>query len=389
MWWLMAALAAQAATPYYDTRNARLRVVTDGGLLADDLLALREDFVVRMRGLGLEPWVERPSGRVERVHVRFGRAVSIEGVAAGMTLLSMEAPGAEVDLFSDVGKGVRPVTVRWEDDRLVFREGERLAGFSLPTAEAADLEARYDITLVEEGRTWEPGAAGLLDAALARLSEEERALVAGIDFVRRPAPAPGTPLPPVAGMGEPDALFVSQPGRSRVEVYDIALEPAPRFVGEPEAPEPVALLIILHELGHALSFSYLRAVDAGTEEVRARWLEARTAHDATRDPARREAARDRAASLVSAQHRLIAEQRAEPHPAVDALQAALGDRPAPTVYGRVHPREAFAECFALYHADRAALQRTAPEAVSFFDAGGHVRALAEAVAELEASLRGL
>jgi Mlc titration factor MtfA (ptsG expression regulator) len=43
-----------------------------------------------------------------------------------------------------------------------------------------------------------------------------------------------------------------------------------------------------------------------------------------------------------------------------------------TSYGRTSPAEAFAEAFSLFHADPDALRRVSPEALAFFERGGHL-----------------
>jgi len=59
-------------------------------------------------------------------------------------------------------------------------------------------------------------------------------------------------------------------------------------------------------------------------------------------------------------------------PAAVALQKVLGKTSPPTLYGRTSVEEAFADCFALFRLDRAALKRAAPRALQWFDSGGHL-----------------
>jgi hypothetical protein len=71
---------------------------------------------------------------------------------------------------------------------------------------------------------------------------------------------------------------------------------------------------------------------------------------------------------------LIAADRASPSVVERALQAVLGEQPAPTAYARTDPSEAFAECFALYKLDPDALGRAAPRVLEWFQSGQHVAA---------------
>lgn len=66
---------------------------------------------------------------------------------------------------------------------------------------------------------------------------------------------------------------------------------------------------------------------------------------------------------------------AERGPVLAAYERALDGKPAPTRYGEASLRESFAEAFSLFRADPAALRRVLPRAFSWFEGGGHVRAI--------------
>ena len=59
-------------------------------------------------------------------------------------------------------------------------------------------------------------------------------------------------------------------------------------------------------------------------------------------------------------------------PVIRAYRKALVGRRGPTRYGRTSIHESFAESFALYRGDPAALQRILPRVYRWFEQGGHL-----------------
>ena len=64
-------------------------------------------------------------------------------------------------------------------------------------------------------------------------------------------------------------------------------------------------------------------------------------------------------------------------PVLRAYRSARDHAKGPTPYGRTSLSESFAEAFALFRADPAALRRVDPGAFAWFESGGHLRALAD------------
>jgi hypothetical protein len=58
---------------------------------------------------------------------------------------------------------------------------------------------------------------------------------------------------------------------------------------------------------------------------------------------------------------------------------ARSSRRGPTEYGETSIEEAFAEAFALFHADPAALARIDPGALAWFQKGEHLSSMAQRV----------
>lgn len=120
-----------------------------------------------------------------------------------------------------------------------------------------------------------------------------------------------------------------------------------RFVGDPEAPKSAVVHAIVHEIGHAFEQAAARRAYCAAEK-----------------------AGGRAGALIAEGNRL-----SNRSPVVEAYLGALAGLPAPTDYGNASIHESFAESFALFHVDEAALLRTRPGLHAWFASGGHLRAL--------------
>ncbi|MCC7075240.1 MAG: hypothetical protein IT383_28265 [Deltaproteobacteria bacterium] len=120
-----------------------------------------------------------------------------------------------------------------------------------------------------------------------------------------------------------------------------------RFVGEPSAPKSAVTHAIVHEIGHAFEQAAARRAYCASEKAGAR-----------------------AGALIDEGNRL-----SERGPVLDEYLRVLAGLPAPTDYGNASSHESFAESFALFHVDPAALLRTRPAVHAWFAAGAHLRAL--------------
>jgi hypothetical protein len=164
----------------------------------------------------------------------------------------------------------------------------------------------------------------------------------------------------------------------RVLIFDGALHAdARKFAGEPEAPLQSSVQTIVHEFGHALHQHPGRMLACSVER-RSKAVNARVAAF-NKKPGRQRTAAE--ADAIQAEVKAVerdakrAFKMAERGPVLDAYARALGKSSPPTRYGASSIRESFAESFALFRTDPAALKRLLPAVFDFFDRGDHVRAL--------------
>jgi hypothetical protein len=120
-----------------------------------------------------------------------------------------------------------------------------------------------------------------------------------------------------------------------------------RFVGSPETPRSAVLHSIVHEMGHAFD----------ADEARDAYCAADAAKGARRN------------TLIERGNELGQGGRV-----LKAYLEVLRGEPGPTDYAQTSAKESFAESFALFHVDPAALRRVLPRVHAWFAAGGHVKA---------------
>lgn len=340
---------------YYDTDPHRLRITLhsmDRGSLRS--LAMQERH-------GRVKVYQRQLADGTRVPVRF-RDLEVPELVGMVMALTFDLENAESDMvISGFSEDLIPVTVWWDEPRtLVFETGSAMTSTYDVTRTPEVVAGRFGLpAFVDTDRVWDHRALGLVEEALSRLSPEELALVVDVPWVRASSP-PVEAVAPMEGASLAAMYIVDEHG-PRIEVYDVALAPPPRFVGSAYAPMPVAFDTILHETGHALSHARVR-------RARQELLALEGSLEGLKDDGEaRQQAVDRMGSLA----RLL--DRAGPQtPAAISMASVLGDEGAPTRYGMTAPEEAFADCFALFHGDPDALMRARPRAFDWFAAGRHL-----------------
>lgn len=364
---LLIAAANLAAAPYYEARELHLTGLPEDPAILRSALgqALEEHHVAAaLRGTPTAV-ADLPLGCLQ----------------AFLVATTYDLDGAEADLVVGTSPDtMHPVTIYWQEGVLDCVPGPSGQGLRLRGGTGPELQERFGIgPLRDAGAQWTAFPLALLDDALSRLSAGELEALRGLPFDRRPTMTDdaGNSIRPNVS-----AAFFADPAGPRVEVYDAAVAPTNHFVGEPDAPRPDSTRVILHEVGHAVArIVHVRAlVEAGRlrpvwRDLRRRWEAARadpTVDAATRSERAGKLAED-AETVRVAIDKLVALSDPKKETASEAaLARLLGKDGSPTAYGRTSPRESFAECFALYHTDRAALVRAAPKAVAFFDEGRHI-----------------
>lgn len=343
--------------------------------------------------------------RIERVdesgtatEVRANRLGDVERTALMAALRPDGAgPGGESDLWVRDRDGVRaPVSVWWDEPgvvRLAVGEGGGPVASEIPD----ELDAWLDDALVDTDVAWGEAGRAIVAEAVRNLHPEVRGQLEGLPFVRVAEPSAEV----VLRLGVPmtatlQATYIDDATNARVEVYDAALAPTERFTGTPWAPRSEAVRVIAHELAHAVSNGRNRAQMEIARDGNRRAVELVAEHNALvlemnglvdrfharPDPelgARIDAIQTRIGELagkLEALDRQMAQLAAavgpdRTSPAAVAMNAVRPRDQSPTWYGRTSVEEHFAECYALFLTDPAALERAAPELYAWFLAGSH------------------
>lgn len=261
------------------------------------------------------------------------RKVPLAGIAALAHTASPRFWGGEFDLLVEIrNKGTYPVNLWFDGDGdVIVAVGKKLSGkapggFGKLTDASAIRKAHGSGVIKGSGRRWKNWELRILDGALGRLHKDERRVLKGVTIVR----SGSSPNPWQAGKYQTDSR-----GRYTLRVYNRAFASQKTgFVGGADRPRPAGAITILHELGHAV----------------AQW------------PTRRAFERGdfRKAKRLSKSNSLL-----------KAYRRARGVSRGPTPYGRRSINESFAESFALYHLDPAALKRWNGDVYRWFADGGH------------------
>lgn len=325
---------------FYDARELRHRPLTPG---SDRQLS--QELESKLAGRSLV-WVDGE-----------GREHSLSSDAAGLGKLGfaeraalwLVLSGGERGGESDVrvrlaGRADAAVTVLVDLDgglRLVSpRRGS--SSREEPALSEEGIRERFALRGRLPGK-WREEERRALTESLALLAPEELTLVQRIVWDREGRPRDGD--------SSRAALYEMRGCRAVIYLYTSSLVADRfRFVGEPSAPRSAVQHSILHEIGHAVEQAAARRAFCAAEEARGA----------------------RASALVADGNRL-----SDRSPMLEEYLRVLAGLPAPTDYGNASPHESFAESFALFHVDPAALLRTRPAVHAWMAAGGHLRALGE------------
>lgn len=384
-------LAACGSTPgrYYETTGLLHRPITSDerpALLATVLENVGERPVVVEALDGSRRTV--PRGELAKLPVELLQALYL-------TTAGEAFEGAEIDLLVQTGKKrVVPVAVYLEREAAIELHPGKPG--SLPAVTAKDdrwFGAKYTIgRLQERDAAWDAYARYALDLALARLDRAEGEVVRDMPFIRERA---------AKGSGDRGAQYTQENCRAHVSVYDRAFAArGVQFIGPAAKPLPGPVMALLHEVGHAihnrpgrLAFCHYEWLVEDRNRRAAKLGERIDAFNALVSRANAGDAKARAEvqrlkgsigdeqAAVAALDGRIEEAFAEARrmtrggPVIDAYLAAVGSGASPTDYGRQSETESFAEAFALFRADPAALRRALPEAHAFFARGGHIEAI--------------
>ncbi|MEE2644299.1 MAG: hypothetical protein VYD19_05150 [Myxococcota bacterium] len=310
----------------------------------------------------------REGGRAQVFTPAALKQLSLPGLQALSAFSPRHFYGAEIDTLVPAGrKRALPISLRIDLKGDVELE---LSKASMPeevSVSLAELRARYGtLDFKREGDArWGQPARYALDQTLAQLSEAERRLLRGIPFVRSPG----------NGKGRRAGEYVQQACDAKIYIYNRAFKiRRSTFMGSISAPKPTVAAVLVHELGHALHrlrdrrmwCRYQREIAALDARIK------RYNRSANKRQGELQAIEAEKRGIKSLERALKAEGAG---PVLSAYRAAVSRGRAPTRYGESSLAEAFAEAFALYRIDPAALKRVSPEAHRWFSGDGHLRAL--------------
>lgn len=298
--------------------------------------------------------------------------VAVIGVAAAIANVSFRGAEWKSIVHDDAGNGYA-VTTRHDLDGALDVDWATWSGpIEVPDVRALDLRATFGIGAPEAGTaTWSERELGLLALALERLNRSELEAVKGLVF-RRHQTSPEE-------LDDKAGLYRIEAGRRWIEVYDLAFaDESVAFAGSLRDPVPTAVRVVLHELGHAIALAREADIIAGFRSraaefealtVRFNQLGRRVTPREAREMRRVRQGLDTARDQLDRLQRRVREAtgRSEVLGRYQRETSGVG----PTEYGTTTVAEAFAEAFALYRVDRAALRRAQPSAVPFFDANRH------------------
>jgi hypothetical protein len=296
--------------------------------------------------------------------------------------------GGETDILVETRGGRVPVSIYWDHERRVSIKPGRAFAPPAWTATAAQVQQRHGVAQPVDGDAqWNGRTLAILDRTLALLTPEEHALVKDLKFIRK----------------REGGTHRAQYGRSGKEggalyLYDTAFTNEDQaFVGDPSAPLPDSFYVVLHELGHAIADARVRALavaraagydaySAASDQANAMVAEF-NARRKTGSPeelssisakidqlhAAAEAKRQQWKGMTALLDRVDVDRENIGQRVERAFAKVLAPANAPTKYGRKNAVEAFAESYALFKTDPAALGRVSPEALAWFKAGEHLR----------------
>jgi hypothetical protein len=318
-----------------------------------------------------------------------------------LSVLGRRLVGSEVDILVPQTDGsFTPVSVVWDPSGVVaFETGANVSSLVDETMTAEKIKAQFDVgEFIEVDAKWDGATYSLVYQSLSLLSKEELALVRGLPFRR------------VKSEGIHRAKYERGDETNWISLYDAAfLFSKEMFTGAAATPHPEALIVIVHELGHALADARFREKGliskAAAAEYKKRQPEADALAAAYNEkaaalgpkPSAKGAAELKAldAALTKAKaendarfkeadrlvKQMLANDRAnqQGRPAEKALAAVLPLKQSPTRYGKGSLKEHFAECFTIFKNDPAALRRISAAAADWFATGMHVTVAGKAI----------
>ncbi len=226
-----------------------------------------------------------------------------------------------------------------------------------------DLQKKYKITIEKGDKDWLESDVKDLQWALSRLSKEEAKVLEGYKFLRwstREARAKVDKSyqdPGVDECGLQEADFASK--TFKISMYDKCFGDV-EATSETMAGVPIARYNILHEIGHAMEIAELRK----SWEVYSKTTDKYNAASASEQKNMKNALDEAKNKYETSKVRTITE-----------FKKLVEGKEALTEYSKTNAQEAFAEAFALYKANPAAIKKINRKLYGWFEKHGHLNPL--------------
>ncbi len=319
---------------FYDARELRHPAFD-----SDQKAALAQALAGKLEGRKLV-WVDDEGHEHDIPSTEAGlKKLGLAELGALWLMLSNGDVGGEADVRVRAGKSTRPISVFVALDGDVRVETGHNEKSDEPALSENAIRDRFNLDAKLPGK-WEEAERRALTESLSLLTDVELDVVRNIPFDREPKAAGGDP--------SRAALYVQNGCKAKIFLYATGVKSDRfRFVGDAREPRSAVLHALVHEIGHAVAGAPSRALYCEAERNK-----------------------KKANDLIGRANDIISRG-----PVIDAYRDAADGEPAPTDYGNESIQEAFAESFALFHVDPAALKRARPKIFAWFAAGGHRKAL--------------
>ena len=330
--------------------------------------ALVQEISANTRGMQV---THTRSGRTQKIasNVSALKAQPLYVLGALWIVLNSASSGAEMDLMIRIkGQNPTPVQVVWRRNTLALESGQR-------TTFPATREPKIGLRFINGSGKWTTVEKSHVRKAVKRLDPAIIRLLEQVPLSREKTKR----LTGVVKGGQ----YEQKGCRALIRMYSSAFAGRHmRFTGNPSAPLSKTTATILHEVGHALHHAASRTVFCELERRNKIFEKERTSYNrAIRNTTTVVEAQQLQQTLAALEKEHIALQNLAVHahnlsvrgPVLEAYHAQLQGRIGPTHYGASSVAESFAESFALYYGDPAALKRIWPDMAQWFEQKKHLR----------------
>jgi hypothetical protein len=277
--------------------------------------------------------------------------------------------GAEMDIMVRIkGQKPTPVQIIWQvNGNLVVESGT-------PTMFPSKKHRPLNLKFTNGSDRWSAIEKAHVREALALLSPQELALMQKIPLRRERNKRVSKWAK--GGLYEQKGCF------AKIRMYSAAFAGRHlKFSGGPKKPRSKTIATILHEVAHALhhapsrqAYCRLDKINRSFEKRVRRYNQAIKKPNANAQRQQLEQERSWIEAESKSLQKLMAKADALSRmgPVLAAFKKQLGQRQGPTLYGTTALEETFAEAFALFHSDRAALTRIWPDIATWFAQKKHL-----------------